>query len=207
MCQSLSFDDMVLSRALAPNAPRATTHLGNGAARIRLLQPLSQRGRVQLQPPALVLYDFEIPQHPVPHALPLPDIAARIRALQADQVKVPYDPGPQRKKHLVLQVVVILVQALLRPAGGPDGRGIGGGVVVDRDAVHVVHRADEVVHAGRQGEFPDQRRERGPDEFGLEADEDVDLLGVLCLQALRLDEVGLVPGGKSPKGFPGTISL
>lgn len=57
----------------------------------------------------------------------------------------------------------------------------------------MVQRADEVVYAGGLGEGLDEGCVGLADEFGFEADEDVDLRRVEGLQALGLEEVGFVP--------------
>lgn len=88
-----------------------------------------------------------------------------------------HNPRLQPLQHLILQVVVILKQALFSTvlATGCDGGCVHLGVVVDGDAVDVVEGADEVVDHGRGGEGLDMGGEGRPDELGLKADEDVDL--------------------------------
>lgn len=188
--------------------------LRDESPRVRLREALAQRGAVALEPRAVLGGDFQIPQHALPDALPLPNVAARLRAQQADEVKVAHDARAQRGEHVVLQVVVVLVQRLLgavlgspRARGGGDGGGEHGGVVVDGDAVDVVHGADEVVDAGLLGEGGGEGAELGTDELGLEADDDVDLRGVGRLQALGFGEVGGVAGGHGRDGGLGVVEL
>src|SRR3546814_876801 len=75
--------------------------------------------------------------------------------------------------------------------GGVRGGGVGGGVAGDG-----VERGEEGGGARVGGEAGHGGRVRGPDELGLEADEDGDLGRVLGLQALGLDEVRVVPRGE-----------
>lgn len=184
------------------------TYLCNDATRIRLVKPFPQRRAVTLQPTPLLLNQPEVPQYPLPHAPPLPHVPRRVLAQQPNQVKVAHDTRAQRLQHLELQVVVVLVQALLAPAArrGGHGGGVRGLVVVDGRAVHVVHRADEVVDARGVGQRGDARGVLGADELGLEGDDEVDLAGVELLQALGLDEVGLVAGGEGGEGV-GVVAL
>lgn len=97
---------------------------------------------------------------------------------------------PQRRQHLVLQVVVVLVQPLLGAARGRHGARVVRRVVVDGDGVHVVHAADEVVNGGRRRQGLHGRRVAGPDELGFEADDDMDLCRVERLQPLCFKDVG-----------------
>lgn len=164
----------------------AKTYLCNAATRVRLGEALAQRRAVALEPRALLSRHLQVPQDTRPDALPRADIARRLLTQQADEVKVADDARPQRREHLVLEVVVVLVQRLFRAVfrvAGPRRRGNGGGkrggVVVNGDAVDVVHGADEVVDAGRGGgQLRDERAKLGADKLGLEADEDVNLGGV-----------------------------
>jgi hypothetical protein len=85
-----------------------------------------------------------------------------------------------------LQIVVVFEQLLLGVLGGCGGGGesggVGGLVVVDGDAVDVVHGADEVVdEEGGVEERVDVGCVGGADEFCFEGDEDVDLGGVFVL--------------------------
>lgn len=120
--------------------------------------------------------------------------------------------GLQLLQHLELQVVVVLVQLLLGAGGVGRPAGVAreaehAGVEVDGDAVDVVNGADEVVDGRVLGEDADARRERWPDELGLEADEDVDLRGVGLLQALRFDEVGFMTGREDGEGGGRVVEL
>lgn len=118
-----------------------------------------------------------------------------------------HDARPQRPEHLVLQVVVVLVQLLLGRRGrGGDGGGVELTVEVDGSAVDVVDGADEEVDDGGGGQVLDVRGEGRADELALEADEDVDLRGVEGLEALGLDEVGLVARGEDGEGV-GIVDL
>lgn len=111
-----------------------------------------------------------------------------------------YDARFQGLEHVVLQIVVILIEALLGASGCGDGGGIGELVVVDGDAVDVVDGADEVVGQGGCEEGLDEGGVGRADEFCFEADEDVDLGGVGLLEAAGFEEVGFVAGGKDLEG-------
>ena len=71
----------------------------------------------------------------------------------------------------------------------------------------MVHGADEVVDARGEGEVLHEGGVGGADEFGFEADEDVDLAGVDALEALGLDEVGFVTGWEDLEGGLGVVAL
>ena len=170
--------------------------------RIRLRQALAQRAAVALQPAAVARHEAQVPDDLVPDTaaalllgplLPRPQVAAGLGAQQADEVKVADDAGPQGLQHGELLVVVGAVEQRLGAAGLLLRLEVGGAVKVDGHAARVVQRAHEVVDGRVRGERLHQRRVRGPDELALEADQDVDLRGVLGLQTLGLDEVGLVP--------------
>lgn len=107
----------------------------------------------------------------------------------------------------MLQIIVVLVEALLRATAGGDGLGVLGLVVIDGDGMDVVDRADEVVDRRRGGESFDERRIGGADEFGFEADEDVNFGGVFLLEALGFVEVGFVEGGEGGEGALGVGEL
>lgn len=98
----------------------------------------------------------------------------------------------------MLLVVVPLVQAFVCAwCAGREGpvvtsSGVEGRVVVDRDPVDVVDAAEEVVYRRVRGERGDIVCVGGTIPLTLEADEDVYLGGVLGLEALGLDDVGVV---------------
>ena len=58
----------------------------------------------------------------------------------------------------------------------------------------MVDGADEVVDVRVRGQGLDQRAAAGADPLALEADDDVQPVGVLEPQPARFGEVGLVPG-------------
>lgn len=162
-----------------------STHLCNNPTGIRLCQALAQRSTITLKPTALLRHHLEIPFHAPPDARPAAraHIPPGVLAQQAHKVKVADDARAQGLEHVQLQIVVVLVQTLLGAAGSRHGARVGGSVVVDGDAVDVVQRPDEVVDLGRPSERLHERLEVGADELGFEADEDVDLIRILLLQA------------------------
>lgn len=119
---------------------------------------------------------------------------------------MPHDLWLQRLEHLILQIVVVLVQLLLG-ATDRDGGAELCDVVVNGDAVHVVHAADEEVDQGVCVEGMHEGFVDGADEFGLEADEDVEVLGVLFLEAGCFGDVGLVARGEGCEGSLRVIEL
>lgn len=170
------------------------TYLCDLATWIRLSQTFPQSRCVALQPTPSLLDYPQVPHHLLPYTLPLLQIPPRLAAHQPNQVKMPHDPRLQALQHLILQVIVILKKSLLGTAltAGLHSSCVHLRVVVDGDAVDVVHRPDEVVHHRRGGKTLDVLGERRADELALETDEDVNLGGVCLLQALRFDEVRLV---------------
>jgi hypothetical protein len=171
------------------------THLCNDSAWIRLLEAFSQRRAVALQPAALLPHDGEVPLDALPHARPAANArpVGLLTAEESDEIKVADDTGPQGLEHGVLQIVVVLEQALLGGrAGGGHGRCVGGGVKVDGDAVDVVDGADEVVDARVGGEAEDVGLELGSDELALKGNDQVNLGGVRGSEPLGLVEIGLV---------------
>lgn len=117
------------------------------------------------------------------------------------------DLGLQRGQHLVLLVVVALVHPLLVAPGGVHGVDVHLAAVVDGHGVDVVQGADEVVDGRVGGERADEGAVGRAVPLALEADEEVDLGGVLCAQALGLGEVGVVARGEDCEGLFGVALL
>lgn len=192
-------------------------HLCNCPARVGLGQPLTQRGAVALEPGAGIPNDAQVADDPVPHGAAGPRVAGRIVAQQADEVEVTHNARLQVPQHEQLQVVVVRVQRVLAPQsflrgrgrgrGGGGGAVVGGAVVVDGDAVDVVHGADEEVGDAVGDQAAHVGAEVWADVLGLEGDEEMDLRRVEGLQATGLDQVGLVARGENGEGGFGVVHL
>ncbi|KAI6767338.1 hypothetical protein HG530_005347 [Fusarium avenaceum] len=104
-----------------------------------------------------------------------------------------HDTRLQLLEHVILQVVVVLVQRLLSAATASiPGCGKHGLVVINRGAVDVVYRADEIVNDRMLCQFANVCCTGWADKLGFKADEDINLRSVLMPKTLGLYKVFLM---------------
>jgi len=192
--------------AYSPNQrfplPLQSTHLADTTPRVRLPQPFPQRTRIDFQQPSLLHNEFKIPYNPSPNPLHAPQLTIRLLTKEPNEIKMPHNPRLQRGQHLKLRIEIILKQPLVRAASGLARLSVHGPVIIDRDLVHMMHRADKEVRLRDRHQRAHQGRSRRADPLALEADYDGDAIAVLVAEPRCFFDVRVMPGTQLGEGVP-----
>ena len=113
------------------------------------------------------------------------------------------DQRPCRAQHLILRIEVTFKQSRIAPTRNVAGLHIHGPVEIDRDLMHVMHRADEEIDGWVGHKLVDDIAVRRPDPVALEADEDGDGRAVLLAEPDGFSDVRFVAGPQLGDGVLG----